>query len=177
MLDIKTGFSQWLAGYTGRRLDQRGKHLEREQLWRIDEVQDLFSQWVALEWQQTPHGGLRSPYTPGLVLSPNQMYAAQIARCGYRALPLTERENHKLLPAVWVTVNRKGFTVNNRTYNCDALDPCRRRSGITGRRSRWEVHYNPYRPDVAWLFDHRAHDGEDPWVEVPFVYRRLLNDP
>ncbi|WP_439681307.1 hypothetical protein [Embleya sp. MST-111070] len=141
MRTIKTRFGQWLAGHTAHRLELRGKNVERQPLWRIDQIQDMFSQWIALEWQQTPHGGLRSPYTPGKLLTPNQMYAAQIARCGYRALPLTQDQNRKLLPAVWVTVDRKGFRIDNRTYNRGTeLAPFRGKSGIPGRRGRWEVH-------------------------------------
>lgn len=41
---------------------------------------------------------------------------------------------------------------------------------------RREVHYSPDHPEVAWLFNHRAEPGTDPWIEVPFIHRRLLND-
>lgn len=178
MRTIKTKFSQYVAGHTARTLDLRGRHLDKQPLWTIDQLQDMLSEWVALQWQQTPHGGLRSPYTPGLVLTPNQMYAAAVSLTGYRALPQTPDENRKLLPAQWVAVTRKGIRINNRTYDLgDALAPFRRPSGIPGRRGKWEVHYNPYEPDVAWLYDHRAQEGQDPWVEVPFVYRRLVEDP
>ncbi|WP_164555796.1 hypothetical protein [Streptomyces sp. WAC 01438] len=44
-------------------------------LYPINTLQDLAEQWVALDYQQTPHKGLRSPFTPGLILSPNEMYA------------------------------------------------------------------------------------------------------
>jgi hypothetical protein len=106
------------------------------------------------------------------------MYAAAVSLTGYRALPQTPGDNCKLLPAQWVSVTRRGIRINNRTYDLgDELAPFRRPSGIPGRRGRWEVHYNPYEPDVAWLYDHRAGEGQDPWVEVPFVFRRLVEDP
>ncbi|RGD56406.1 transposase [Kitasatospora xanthocidica] len=178
MRTIKTKFSQYVAGHTARRLELRGRHVDKQPLWTINQLQDMLSEWIALQWQQTPQGGLRSPYTPGLVLSPNQMYAAAVSLTGYRALPQTPGDNRKLLPAQWVTVTRKGFQINNRTYSLgDELVPFRRPSGIPGRRGKWEAHYNPYEPGVAWLYDHRAEEGQDPWVEVPFVFRRLIDDP
>ncbi|MEU3356320.1 integrase [Streptomyces sp. NPDC037389] len=178
MLAVKTGFSQHLASYTHHRLDLRGKHVRKQALWTIARLQELFEQWVALHWQQTPHGALRSPFTPGLKLTPNQMYAALISLRGYRATALTEGENRKLLPTVWVRIDRKGFQINNRTYNLDkgALDPFRGSSGLAAFQGRWEVHYSPNQPEVAWLFDHRADPDGDPWVEVPFIHRRLLRD-
>ncbi|MFE2326907.1 integrase [Streptomyces sp. NPDC059385] len=178
MRAVKTGFSQYLATYTHHRLDLRGRRVRKQPLWTIPQLQELFEQWVVLRWQQTPHGALRSPFTPGLRLTPNQMYAALVSLRGYRSTALTPQENRKLLPAVWVRVSRKGFQINNRTYNLGRgnLDPCRGSSGITAQQGRWEVHYSPDHPEVAWLFNHRAEPGTDPWIEVPFIHRRLLDD-
>ncbi|MEV8628581.1 hypothetical protein [Streptomyces sp. NPDC051079] len=178
MRAVKTGFSQHLATYTHHRLDLRGKRVRKQPLWTIAQLQELFEQWVVLHWQQTPHGALRSPFTPGLRLTPNQMYAALVSLRGYRSTALAGQENRKLLPAVWVRVNRKGFQINNRTYNLGRgkLDPCRGSSGLAAKQGRWEVHYSPDHPEVAWLFNHRAQPGTDPWIEVPFIHRRLLDD-
>ncbi|WP_326763239.1 integrase (plasmid) [Streptomyces sp. NBC_01591] len=178
MLAVKTGFSQYLASYTHHRLDLRGKRVRKQPLWTIPQLQELFEQWVVLRWQQTPHAALRSPFTPGLCLTPNQMYAALVSLRGYRSTTLTAQENRKLLPTVWVRVSRKGFQINNRTYNLDRgkLDLFRGPSGIAAQQGRWEVHYSPDHPEVAWLFNHRAEPGTDPWVEVPFIHRRLLKD-
>ncbi|MDI3390657.1 integrase [Streptomyces sp. B-S-A8] len=178
MLAVKTGFSQHLASYTHHRLDLRGRRVRKQPLWTIPKLQELFEQWVALRWQQTPHGALRSPFTSGVKLTPNQMYAALISLRGYRSTALTESENRKLLPTVWVRINRKGFTINNRTYNLDrgGLDPFRGSSKLAAFQGRWEVHYSPNHPEAAWLFNHQAADDSDPWVEVPFIHRRLLHD-
>ncbi|MFJ6798889.1 integrase [Streptomyces sp. NPDC091268] len=178
MRAVKTGFSQYLATYTHHRLDLRGKRVRKQPLWTLAQLQELFEQWVVLRWQQTPHGALRSPFTPGVRLTPNQMYAALVSLRGYRSTALTPQENRKLLPAVWVRVSRKGFQINNRTYNLGRgkLDPCRGPSGLTAQQGRWEVHYSPDHPEVAWLFNHRAEPDTDPWIEVPFIHRRLLDD-
>ncbi|WP_167355629.1 transposase family protein [Streptomyces atriruber] len=179
MRAVKTGFSQYLASYTHHRLDLRGKKVRKQLVWTIPQLQDLFEQWVVLHWQQTPHGGLRSPFRPGVKVSPNAMYAALVAMRGYRRINLTETQTRKLLPAWYVRVDRKGFQINNRTYNLQkgGLDAFREPSGIAWLKGRWEVHCSPNNPEFAWLFDRRAEErGKDPWVEVPFIHRRLLED-
>ncbi|AZS82863.1 transposase [Streptomyces griseoviridis] len=118
MRAIKFGFSQYLASYTHHRLDLRGKKVRKQLVWTIPQLQDLFEQWVVLHWQQMPHGGLRSPFHPGVKVSPNAMYAALGMR-GYRRISLTESQTRKLLPAWYVRVTRKGFQLNNRTYNLE----------------------------------------------------------
>ncbi|WGD38715.1 hypothetical protein [Streptomyces cathayae] len=86
---IKNGFSQFVAGYTGDSLATRGKRVGQERLWPINRVQEMWHEWVATHWQQHPHEGLRSPFLPGLVLTPNQMYAAAVATEGAVPRPAT----------------------------------------------------------------------------------------
>jgi hypothetical protein len=73
------------------------------------------------------------------------------------------------------TVNDYGLTIDNRTYDCKALNPYRRLdSGLPGGNAKkWEVHHDPYDITVVWLRDHRA----DEWVTVPWVYRSLAGQP
>lgn len=176
MRRIKSRFSQWVAGYTSTRIDLRARRLNKLPLFTVNQLQELLDQWVVLDWQQTPHQALRDPHMPGRVLTPNQMYAAMIAQRGTRARPLTPEENRKLLPEKWVTVNDKGLRLNNRTYNLPQGLPVHGPSGLPGRKGSWEAHYNPYQPQVVWLHNHRAGPGQDPWIEVPFVFQHLIGD-
>jgi hypothetical protein len=174
---LADSFSQYVAGWTGRSHQVRGRSIERGPLWTINELQQMADEWVALEYQQLPHEGLSHPALPGLELSPNEMYAALVSRSGYRPRPLTPEDSRKLLVPAWVTVNDKGFEVDNRPYQSttgelrllQGLD-----SGLPGSGGRWEVRYNPYRPEVVWLYDHR---GDGRWIKAEFVYRHLLSDP
>jgi hypothetical protein len=169
-------FSQHVAGWTGTGFAHRGLGIGKNPLYPINTLQDLAEQWVALDYQQTPHKGLRSPFTPGLVLSPNEMYAQLMPMTGYRPRPITAHEARKLLIPAWVKITDKGITIENRTYQ--STDRRMRllieqRSGITGHNDRFEARYNPYHPEVAHLFDHLySHE----WIEVEFIYRRLLDD-
>ena len=79
------------------------------------------------------------------------------------------------MPVALRTVNDYGITIDNRTYDCKALNPYRRKaSGLPGgNRTKWEVHYDPYDITLVWLRDH----GIDEWITVPWVYRSLAGQP
>ncbi|WP_405559483.1 Mu transposase C-terminal domain-containing protein [Streptomyces sp. NBC_01180] len=170
---LKKRFSQYVAGYTGSDLARRGKHVMEGPLWSLNELQDLLDEWIALDWQQTPHDGLRSPFLPGITISPNRMYATLVAAEGHVPLPLTPHENRKLLPFTRLKVTDKGVTINNRTYNSEALQEYRNRhSQIPGQGMKWQIRYSPYAPRLVWLYDHTVDD----WVEAEFIHQRLISD-
>ncbi|GCD48426.1 transposase [Streptomyces paromomycinus] len=171
---IGNRFSQHVAGWTGTGFAHRGLGVERGPLYPINTLQDLAEQWVALDYQQTPHKGLRSPFTPGVTLSPNEMYAQLLPMAGYRPRPITAEEAHKLLIPAYVTVTDQGITIENRTYQSHdwqmrlLMD---QHSGLSGHNGRFEARYNPYRPEAAHLYDH-VYTKE--WIEVEFIHRQLL---
>jgi hypothetical protein len=69
----------------------------------------------------------------GRDLSPSEMYAACAGISGYVPFPFTGDDYIELLPAVFRTVNDYGLTIDNRTYDCKALNPYRRLdSGLPG---------------------------------------------
>lgn len=175
---IKKLFCQYVAGYTARDLSRRGKFVTDGVMWRLNELQDLLNEWIALGWQQHRHEGLRDPHLPGVVLTPNQMYAALVACEGYVPLPLSESENRKLLLREWRPVTDKGVRIGNRTYDSRALQEYNKEpSGIRGKGMKWPIRHDPYSPRYVWLFDQRKEQrGEDPWVEAEFVHQDLIGD-
>ncbi|MER5733350.1 transposase [Streptomyces sp. NPDC002138] len=174
-------FSQHIQhGWQGRSHQKRGRGIERMPLYTLPELQQMAQEWVALEYQQTPDAGLRDPMRPGIVLSPNDMYAVQVARSGYRPVPLTAAQNRFFLPPRWVTPGKSGFMINYRTYQPVAQDAGHYReillrggSKLPGRRDRWECRFNPYRPERVWLYDHTS----GTWVTCDFRLRHPLGDP
>ncbi|WP_239771557.1 transposase [Streptomyces sp. CL12-4] len=174
-------FSQYVRhGWQGRSHKKRGRGIDRIPLYTIAELQQMAQEWVALEYQQTPDAGLRDPFRPGVVLSPNDMYAVQVARSGYRPMPLSPADNRFFLLPRWVTPGKGGFMINYRTYQPVAQDAGHYReillrggSKLAGHKDRWECRYNPYRPERAWLYDHTA----GTWVTCDFRLRHLLHDP
>jgi len=170
---IKKRFSQHVAGYTGSDLARRGKHVTDSPLWSLNDLQDLLDEWIALDWQQKPHDGLRSPFLPGVTISPNRMYATLVAAEGHVPLPLTPHQNRKLLPFKRLKVTDKGIKIDNRTYNSEALQEYEdRHSRIPGQGKKWQIRYSPYAPRFVWLYDHHTDD----WVEAEFVHQRLISD-
>jgi hypothetical protein len=171
---INTLFCQHVAGYTGRDTTRRGPDVAEDAVWTVAQLQELFDEWIVACWQNRPHEGLSHTWGEGRDLSPNEMYAACVGISGYVPLPLTGDDYIELLPAVFRTVNDYGLTIDNRTYDCKALNPYRRLdSGLRGGNKQWEVHYDPYDITVVWLRDHRS----DKWITVPWVYRSLTGQP
>lgn len=174
-------FSQYVRhGWQGRSHKKRGRGIDRMPLFTIAELQQMAQEWVALEYQQTPDAGLRDPFRPGIMLSPNDMYAVQVARSGYRPVPLSPAQNRFFLLPRWVAPGKGGFMINYRTYQPVAQDAGHYReillrggSKLPGRGDRWECRFNPYRPERVWLYDHTA----DTWVTCDFRLRHLLHDP
>jgi hypothetical protein len=172
---VNTLFCQHVAGYAGRDTTRRGPDVADEAIWTVAQLQELFDEWVIACWQNRPHEGLSHTWGESRDLSPNEMFAACVGISGYVPLPLSGDDYIELLPALFRTVNDYGLTIDNRTYDCRALNPYRRLdSGLPGgNRKKWEVHYDPYDITVVWLRDHRS----DEWITVPWVYRSLARQP
>ena len=97
------------------------------------------------------------------------MYAALVETAGYVPVPLAADDYIELLPAVWRAVNAYGVKIRHRTYDCKALNPCRRQhSGVNARKGLWEVHYDPYDVTRVWVRNH--HDSG--WIQVPWTHLR-----
>ena len=170
---INTLFCQHVAGYLGSNVTRRGTDLDACSCFTVAQLQELFDEWVIC-WQARPHQGLRHPLVPGHVLSPNEMYAAQVAIAGYLPVPLGDDDFLELLPALWRTVNEYGISINRRTYDSSGLNPMRRvPSGITAQGERWEVHYDPYDVTRIWVRDHRA--GK--WVAADWTHKAMIGQP
>lgn len=174
-------FSQYVRhGWQGRSHKRRGRAIDRMPLYTIAELQQMAQEWVALDYQQTPDAGLRDPFRPSIALSPNDMYAVQVARSGYRPVPLSPARSRFFLLARWVTPGKSGFMINHRTYQPTRQDAGHYReillrggSKLPGRGDKWECRFNPYRPERVWLYDHTA----GTWVTCDFRLRHLLGDP
>ena len=175
-LSINTLFCQHVAGYAGRDTTRRGPDVADEAIWTVAQLQELFDEWVGKAcWQTRPHEGLSHTWGEGRDLSPNEMFTACVGISGYVPLPLIGDDYIELLPVAFRTVNDYGITIDNRTYDCKALSPYRRKdSGLPGgNRTKWEVHYDPYDITVIWLRNHEA----DEWITVPWVYLSLAGQP
>ena len=169
-------FAQHVAGYTGRSVEHRGGDVAADAVWPIHALQDLLEEWVVACWQHRPHEGLRDPLTPGVMLSPNEKYAALVAVAGYVPVALSATEYISLLPSCWRAITTTGIRIGHRSYDTDALNPLRgQRSGVAGRGHRWQVHYDPYDVTRVWVRDHWNDHGNNAWIMAP--WRHLSTAP
>lgn len=170
---VATMFSQQLAGHKGRSVEMRGKDPARDAAWSIHQVQEMLQEWVVTVWQNRPHDGLRDPWMADRLLSPNEKYSALVSSAGHVSVALSPQEYIALMPRLWRTVNSSGIRVNNRLYDCPALNPYRRQPSVNGKGGRlWEVRYDPYDISRVWVRDHR---GENQWITA--FWRHLRTAP
>ena len=168
MQSVGTLFVQYLPGYLGSSVERRGKNAEHAAVLSIVELQDLLDEWVVTHWQNRPHEGLRDPLTPGVVLSPNEMYASMLSVSGYIPAPLGHDDFIELLPWVHRKIGSEGLRIHRRVYDAPALDIFRHtRSGR--KDGLWEIRLDPY--DVTRVFI-RLPEG---FAVVP--WRRLSASP
>jgi putative transposase len=142
---IKTLFAQHVAGFKGANVQERGRDVQP--VWTLDELQDLFDEWLIVGWQHRQHDALRDPHAPRQMLTPNERYTSLVAVAGYLPVVLNGTDYLELLPVKWRVINAYGIKIEHRTYDCPELGDYRREhSGLAGKRGLWEVHYAPLRP-------------------------------
>jgi hypothetical protein len=151
---VATGFAQFVAGYTGANTERRGRKVADGPLWSMLELQELLDEWIVAKWQNRPHDGLRDPASPGRAFTPNEKYAALIEAAGYVPVALSGTDYIELLPTRWQAINAYGIRINHRTYDAEALNPLRGQpSGVTAKKDRWQIHYDPYDVSRVWVRD------------------------
>lgn len=169
----KTLFAQYVTGYLGSSVEQRGHHADQDAVFSLIELQDLLDEWIVTGWQHRKHDGLRDPLNPARVLTPNEMYAVSVAVAGYAAVPLSAEDYIGLLPMRVRRINSYGVKIDHRVYDSDALNPYRGQpSGVKTLRDRWAVHYDPY--DVTRVFVRNHHD-DGGWITA--LWRQLDTPP
>lgn len=166
---IGTLFAQYVTGYLGSSVERRGKNAQNQAVFSLLEIQDLLDEWIITAWQNRPHEGLRDPFTPSRVLTPNEKYAALLSVSGYVPVPLEAEQYLELLPAETRVINSYGVKIRHRVYDSEDLNPYRgQKSGMKLLRDLWEVRYDPYDASCVWVRNH--HDGG--WITA---YWRQLN--
>ncbi|MGM7679484.1 hypothetical protein [Microbacterium sp. A94] len=151
---IASLFLQYAKGYVGRSVEHRGRDVESqsEELLTIAQMQELLEDWIAVEWQNRSHDGLRDPLHPRIALSPNEMCKAFRHVAPELHVPLTRDDFIALLPVIHRRINRYGVTIDHRVYDSKRLAELRRRqSPQKSKRGRWAIRVDPYNLHVVWL--------------------------
>ncbi|MFJ8002707.1 Mu transposase C-terminal domain-containing protein [Streptomyces sp. NPDC096310] len=172
---VATLFAQFVAGYTGRSVDRRGRGLEDGPLWSLPELQSLLDEWIVI-WQNRPHDGLRDPDSPKRAFTPNEKYAMLLESCGYVPAVFSGEDYVELLPERWQAINSYGIRISHRTYDDAELTPLRRQhSGVVEKKGLWEIHYDPYDVSRVWVRDRRGES--DRWITVFWKHLHRVGTP
>ncbi|MER7489471.1 Mu transposase C-terminal domain-containing protein [Streptomyces sp. NPDC126497] len=175
---INTLFVQHVAGYTASHAGERGNHPAGEAVWTLAQLAEMFQEWIICGWQGREHDGLRHPMMPRCALSPNEMWAALVAVCGYVPVPLGREDYIELMPVKRQKINDYGIRIDYRTYDHKALTPHRGERSPAGD-GLWEIHYDPHAPGQIWVRlpnPGQAQQGGS-WETVPWVHHTLVTAP
>lgn len=172
---INSGFTQYLAGYTGPNVVRRGKDPAAEAQFSLADVQSLLDWWLVAVWQNRPHPGLRHPAMPKKDLTPNEAFAALSGVAPQIPVTLTREDYIALLPVDWRTIQPYGVNFHNLHYDNPALHEYRGvHSGLPApANGRWEIRYDPYRLQSIHVRDHR----KGAWIEAEWTMARQLAGP
>ncbi|THA65769.1 transposase [Streptomyces sp. A0642] len=174
---INTLFVQHVAAYTASHTGERGKDAEGEAVWTLAQLAEMFQEWIVCGWQEREHDGLRHPMMPRCALSPNEMWAALVAVCGYVPVPLGREDYIELMPIKRQKINDYGIRIDYRTYDHKVLNPFRREPS-SAADGLWEIHYNPHAPGLVWV---RLPKPDQPrgygWEAVPWIHHTLVSAP
>jgi hypothetical protein len=172
---VNSGFTQYLAGYTGSNVARRGQDPASEAVFALGDIQNLLDWWFVTVWQNRPHNGLRSPAMPDRDLTPNEMFAALSSVAPQVSVVMTRDDYICLMPIAWRTIQAYGINFEGLAYDHPSLHPYRGvSSGLTGPAAgKWEVRYDPYRLTSIFVRDH----FNDCWIEAEWTMAALVAAP
>ena len=154
---IRLRFVENLKGYKGPDLFSRGKDVESDAFYFIDEIERYFAEWVAIYWHKRHHRGLVFPEVPRLHLSPNDLYEEGITKAGFLYVVPDPRLYYELLPTEWRTVQNYGVEVATLLYDGDILNDYRNvKSPYKGKPEnvgKWPIRFDPRDKSEVYFYD------------------------
>lgn len=168
---IRTRFVENLPGYKGPSVDHRGtkEHVEDRACLFISEIEELFAQWVATDYQNRPHKGLVNPVVPSQVMTPNEAFDAGVAATGFVPLVADADLAISLLPATSRSIGTTGIEVGGLMYDSPALDGYRKRkSPFTELKGKWAIRSDARDLSHIWFWACHFQDATvGQWVRIP----------
>lgn len=169
---IRTLFSQHVRGYTGSDTTQRGR--DPKPYFTLEQLKELFDEWVIVGWQHRVYSGLTIPHFPGRELTPNLAYGFGVSMAGYVQCPVGTDAYVNLLPVVKRVLDRNGITIDRMRFTSPDLRRfLRLRSPLAGRNDIWPIHYDPH--DMAQVYLQDPTDGS--WWAIPYAFQSVVGQP
>ncbi|WP_221354852.1 transposase [Streptomyces beigongshangae] len=168
---IREQFSMHVAGYKGFNVAHRGKNVEKQARWTLDEIAEFFAEYVVAVYQNQHHSGLHLHGFPDLHVSPNEAYAMALGSAGYVDCPRDPNLYYELLPIAdnGRTINSYGVELNFLIYNADVLYKFRRAKSPYDN-GRWPIRYDPR--NLLHAYFHNPRD--DTWYTLRWT--KALSD-
>ena len=171
---LNTMFFQYVRGYVGRSVEFRGLRPDRDAIFSVDHLEDLFEEFLLLEWQHRQHAGLHVPQLPNVAVTPRQVYDLDIAVHGQLPYVATADEAAQLLPVEWRTVSHDGVSIAGRTYSSRELSPWTLRdSPFPGKGKKWP--FRVHRGDLRQIYFQHPSTGR--WLTVPWRHQATIQGP
>ncbi|MBY8841907.1 Mu transposase C-terminal domain-containing protein [Streptomyces sp. SP2-10] len=120
-LTVRQQYSEHVAGYKGFNVAHRGRTVEEQARWSIDELAEFFAEYVIAVYQRTHHRGLTLQGFPDLHVSPNEAYAMALGAAGFVDCPREANMYFELLPIAGRVIHPYGIELNHLTYNAEIL--------------------------------------------------------
>jgi hypothetical protein len=172
---VRQDVLELLPGYKGPGLYERGKAIEQDAFYFIDELDDLIYSWVAESYNIRRQDGLHLPERPSLQLSPLEMYAESLARVGSIPVPADPTLYYELLPRFWRVINHYGVEIGGLIYDHEVLNPYRNtRSPYNGKHAgKWCFQVDPGDRSEVYFRDRDT----GVWFALPWVGNRAVAQP
>ncbi|WP_313354508.1 Mu transposase C-terminal domain-containing protein [Microbacterium sp.] len=171
---VKTKFCQFVPGFSGGDVANRGADTFEGPLLTLAELSELLEKWTCIVWQNRRHGGLEDDYAEGLNHSPNSMYAACIDLTGHFVLAFEDEDFIALLPTDERTVQADGIEFGGRKYDSPHLAPMRnRKRGSDNATPKVVFHFDPTDESRIWL---RSVDDAG-WITCHWTAERGMSRP
>ncbi|MEV0259250.1 Mu transposase C-terminal domain-containing protein [Streptomyces sp. NPDC050732] len=149
---IREQFAEHVAGYKGFNVAHRGRTVEAQARWTIDELTEFFAEYVIAVYQRKHHRGLTLHGFPDLRVSPNEAYTMALGSAGYVDCPREPNVYFELLPIAPRAIHPYGVELNHLTYNADILYRYRR-AKAPYPDGLWPIRYDPRNLLHAYFLD------------------------
>lgn len=173
---VNSQFAEHMAGYKGFNVAHRGQHVEAQAKWTIDELEELFAEYVVAVYQRRTHDGLFLHGFPNLTLSPNGAYAQAMSSAGFVECPADPEMYFELLPIEMRQIHPYGVEIDYLHYNAEILYTYRKAKSPYPSGA-WPIRRDPRNPLHAYFRDPadgrwhvlrwtRALDEHEPFTDI-----------
>lgn len=168
---IREQFSMHVAGYKGFNVAHRGKTVEQQARWALDEIAEFFAEYVVAVYQNQHHTGLHLHGFPDLNVSPNEAYAMALGSAGFVDCPRDPNLYYELLPIAdnGRAISPYGVELNYLIYDAPVLYQFRRAKSPYDN-GLWPIRYDPR--NLLHAYFHNPRDNK--WYTLSWT--KALND-